>query len=201
MERQPAEPASSSRPRRIGGVEPDLCPGPAGHQSASGPAPLPEIPRSTSIPAGPGGQCGAASPSRAAPRPVSRMGSTSQSTAAPDTSAYRLVLIPRSTSTGKVAMERKPRCRPFPTDFPQAQALSASRTGGGGAFSLPAVFPRLPDCGAPRPTGQGTHHRRKGELKAHVTDGAAVARRHQNTGHAQRGQGIRRAVDPDPPAH
>ena len=45
------------------------------------------------------------SPSRAAPRPVSRMGSTSQSTAAPDTSAYRLVLIPHSTSTGKVAME------------------------------------------------------------------------------------------------
>ena len=33
------------------------------------------------------------------------MGSTNQSTAAPDTSAYRLVLIPRSTSTGKVAIE------------------------------------------------------------------------------------------------
>ena len=37
--------------------------------------------------------------------PNSRIGSTSQRTATPDTTAYRLALIPRRTSTGKVASD------------------------------------------------------------------------------------------------
>lgn len=83
------------------------------------------------------------------------MGSTSQSTAAPDTSAYRLVLIPRSTSTGKVAMEAqaeiqtvshkppaKPKCFPLPE--PEAGVL----------FSLPAVFPDFLTAAHHGSTGQ-----------------------------------------------
>ena len=65
-------------------------------------------------------------------------------------------------------------------------------------FLCPLFFPGFLTAAHHGSTGQGAHHRRKGELKAYVTDGVAVARRHQNTGHTQRGQGIRRAVDPDP---
>ena len=47
----------------------------------------------------------AARPSRAAPRPKLSIGPTSQRTATPDATAQTVVLIPRSTSTGKVAAE------------------------------------------------------------------------------------------------
>ena len=51
------------------------------------------------------GKPSAARPSRAAPRPKLSIGPTSQRTATPDATAQTVVLIPRNTSTGKVAAE------------------------------------------------------------------------------------------------
>ena len=206
MERQPAQPRQQeANEGRIGRIEPELCPRPAGH------------------PEGPPVQKVRKKFGTAGDHPVERSQRRGQPQQGRSKAQQQDRLHePEHRHTGNKGVEAGAQ----PPDhqhreggrtgaarnaerFPHAAAQSFSPLQNimvhaaafvGGVFRF-AGFLRsdpgfLAAAGQFRP-GQRAHHRREGEFEAHIADGVAVAEGHPDARHAEGSQGIRRAADPD----